>query len=266
VDRKLGVNIGIPVGKKYKVVASGAYISNHDQYVDTNTFLSTDTLDQLRLSGVRAGICLSTNTLNRKQYASEGKSIQVSGDWFNLEESLLPGSTSMLPKVEQEHHRTWMRARVLVEQYFKTGFYSSGYLLDAVISNQPVFSNYYGTIINATAFNPIQDSRTFILENFRAFNYAAGGWRNVFEIRSNLDFRLEGYLFKPLAAILDGQQQEAVLNKSLTKIYLAGTAGLVMHSTVGPISLSMNYYDDKKNRLGILLHVGYLLFNKTSLE
>jgi len=72
IDRKVGVNIGFPVGKKYKVVVSGAYISNHDQYVDTDTFLSTDTLDQLRLSGVRSGICLSTNTLNRKQYASEG--------------------------------------------------------------------------------------------------------------------------------------------------------------------------------------------------
>jgi NTE family protein len=265
IDRKVGVNIGFPVGKKYKVVVSGAYISNHDQYVDTDTFLSTDTLDQLRLSGVRSGICLSTNTLNRKQYASEGKSIQVSGDWFDLDESLVPGSTS-ISKLPQEHHRTWMRGRVLIEQYFKKGIYSSGYLLDAVISNQPVFSNYYGTIINATAFNPIQDSRTFILENFRAFNYAAGGWRNVFGIRSNLDFRLEGYVFKPLAAIQDGPQQEAVLNKSLTKIYLAGTAGFVMHSTVGPISLSMNYYDDKKNRLGILLHVGYLLFGKTSLE
>jgi len=186
-------------------------------------------------------------------------------DWFDLDESLVPGSTS-ISKLPQEHHRTWMRGRVLIEQYFKKGIYSSGYLLDAVISNQPVFSNYYGTIINATAFNPIQDSRTFILENFRAFNYAAGGWRNVFGIRSNLDFRLEGYVFKPLAAIQDGPQQEAVLNKSLTKIYLAGTAGFVMHSTVGPISLSMNYYDDKKNRLGILLHVGYLLFGKTSLE
>jgi NTE family protein len=264
-DRKLGASLGIPLGQKYKFAVSGAYISNHDQYVDSDTFVSTDTLDQLRLTGARAGFLLSTSTLNRKQYASEGTSIQVSGDWFNLDESLVPGTTSVV-KAPQEHHRTWMRARLLMEQYFKKGFYSSGYLLDAVFSNQPAFSNYYGTIINAPSFNPLQDSRTFLLQNFRAFNYVAGGWRNVFAIRNNLDFRLEGYVFKPLVAIVNGAGQEAVLNKALTKVYLAGTADLVMHTTVGPVSLSLNYYDDKKNRLGLLLHVGFLLFNKTSLE
>jgi NTE family protein len=265
IDRKLGASIGIPIWKRYRASLYGSYINNHDQYVDSDTFVSTDTLDQLRLVGSRAGFNFSTNTLNRKQYASEGKAVQVSGDWFNLKETLTPGTTSIESEV-QAHRRTWFRARITVEQYFKRGFYSSGYLFDGVISNQPVFSNYYGTIINAPAFNPIQDSRTFLLQNFRAFNYAAGGWRNVFEIRNNLDFRLEGYVFKPFGDIIRGPVQQAVLDKTITKFYVAATAGLVLHSTVGPISLSVNYYDDDKNRLGLLLHVGFLLFNKTSLE
>jgi NTE family protein len=85
-------------------------------------------------------------------------------------------------------------------------------------------------------------------------------------LRKNLDFRLEGYLFKPLERITRGEGQEPVFTTEITKIYFAGTAGLVMHSTVGPISLSVNYYDDKKNQLGVLLHIGFLLFNKSSLE
>jgi NTE family protein len=134
------------------------------------------------------------------------------------------------------------------------------------LSNQPLFSNFQGTIINAPGFFPIQDSRTLLLQNFRAFNFAAAGWRNVFTLRKSLDFRLEGYLFKPLEAIIRGSNQEAALATEITKVYFAGTAGLVMHSTIGPISLSVNYYDDKKNQLGVLLHIGFLLFNKTSLE
>jgi NTE family protein len=265
IDRKLGAGIGFPIGKRFKAGFSGYYINNRDQYIDTDSFLSTDTLDQLYLSGARLGINLSTNTLNRKQYASEGKAITVSADWFNLEESFIPGTTSVEKQVEH-HHRVWFRSRVLIEQYFRKGFYSSGYLLDAVLSNQPVFSNYQGTIINAPSFNPIQDSRTFILQNFRAFNYVAGGWRNVFGIWNNLDFRLEGYVFKPLQVIENGPDHEAVLSKQYSKFFLAGTADLVFHSTIGPVSLSLNYYDDKKNQLGLLLHVGFLLFNKTSLE
>jgi len=265
IDRKMGISIGIPIGKQYKAALNGAYINNRDQYIDENTFVSTDTLDELSLSGVRAGFTLSTNTLNRKQYASEGKSYQFSADWFNVNEDFLPGTTSVT-KSHVEQRRTWFRGRITLEQYLKKGIYSSGYYLDGVISNQPVFTNYYGTIINAPSFNPIQDSRTLLLQNFRAFNYAAGGWKNVFEIRKNLDLRIEGYLFKPFGAIIRGPGQDATLNKEFTKLFFAATAGFVLHSTIGPISLSVNYYDDRETQLGVLLHVGFLLYNKTSLE
>ncbi|MEQ8425576.1 MAG: hypothetical protein RIA63_12755, partial [Cyclobacteriaceae bacterium] len=62
------------------------------------------------------------------------------------------------------------------------------------------------------------------------------------------------------------QNQEGVLDDSFDQVFFSGMAGMVYHSTVGPISLSVNYYDDKENQLGVLLHVGFLLFNKTSME
>jgi NTE family protein len=267
IDRKVGVSIGIPVGKKFKASAQAHFISNNDQYIDSDVLVSTDTLDQLLLTGGRFGFHLSTNTLDRKQYASTGKSYDFSFDYFDLNENLNPGSTSKLHSTTvEEQRRTWIRGSLIMEQYFRKGIYSSGYYLHATFSNQPVFGNYTGTIINAPGFFPIQDSRTLLLQNFRAFNFVAGGWRNVFSVRKNLDFRLEGYLFKPLEAIVKGNNQEAVLNDDITKIYFAGTAGLVLHSTIGPISLSVNYYDDPKNQVGVLLHMGFLLFNKTSLE
>jgi NTE family protein len=43
-------------------------------------------------------------------------------------------------------------------------------------------------------------------------------------------------------------------------------AALVLHSPIGPVSFSINYYDDDVNQLGVLLHVGFLLFNKHSVE
>ncbi len=243
------------------------YISNNDQFSNNAVLISTDTLDILLLSGERYGLNISTNTLNRKQYASEGKSYYIAVDWLNLNEQLIPGSTSFLRNtVVEEQKRNWVRGSLIMEQYFRKGFYSSGYYLHATLSNQPLFSNYQGTIINAPGFFPIQDSHTLLLQNFRAFNFVAGGWRNVFSLRKNLDFRLEGYLFKPLEVLIKGTSQEAVLTNEITKIYFAGTAGLVMHTTIGPVSLSVNYYDDKKNQLGVLLHVGFLLFNKSSLE
>ncbi len=264
-DRKYGVNIGFPIGDQYKLVLNGSFISNNDQYIDNSFLVSTDTLDALKLTGSRAGISFSSNSLNRKQYASQGKSYTFSANLFNMTEQLNPGNTSVL-KSPTSNSRTWIQGKVTLEQYFKAGFYSSGYYLEGVISNQPTFSNYFGSIIYAPAFNPMQDSRTLLLQNFRAYNYLAGGWRNVFTLRKSLDLRLEAYAFKPLVGISNGADQQAKLNEDIIKIYFAGTAGLVMHSTIGPIGLSLNYYDDSNRQLGVLLHVGFLLFNKTSME
>ena len=265
IDRKVGAGFGKPVGQQYKATLYGFYINNTDRFFNTQSFLSTDTLDEVNLYGSRVGFKLSTNLLNRKQYASQGHAYEFSLDWFSLIEQIESGSTSTQP-LGNNQHRAWVRARITMEQYFKKGFYSSGYYFDAVFSNQPLFSNYQSTIINAPSFNPIQDSRTLLLQNFRAFNYVAGGWRNVFSLRGNLDLRLEGYLFKPFEQIVRGVSQEPLLRQELTSVFFAGTAGLVLHTTVGPVSLSLNYYDDAENQFGALLHVGFLLFNRTSVE
>lgn len=265
IDRKIGFNVGIPFGRQYKFSVNAAYLNNYDRYINTKVVSSVDTLDQLHLSGYRTGLNLITNQLNRKQYASRGKRYEFSFNVFNVNERYEPGNTSIMTE-GNSRHRSWIQGKVSLEEYFKKGFYSSGYLVEAVLSNQPLFSNYLGTVINAPGFYPFQDSRTFLLQNFRAFNYIAGGWRNVFAVRPNLDFRLEVYAFKPFDVISENDKQEAFLNMDLIKMYFAGTAGVVLHSSVGPVSLNVNYYDSKENPLGVILHVGFLLFHKTSLE
>ena len=115
-------------------------------------------------------------------------------------------------------------------------------------------------------FFPLQDSRTLILENFRAFNYIAAGIRNVFSVHNKVDFRLEGHLFKPFEYIQPNAEQDAITNKDLKSVFFAGTAGVVYHSPIGPVSLSANYYDDVRNKFGVLMHIGFLLFNRHSLD
>ncbi len=265
VDRKYGVSLGIPIARQIKATIQGAYIVNSDQFIDKNVLVSTDTLDQLVLSGTRLGFNILYNTLDRKQYPTRGKSFSISGNYFSLLEEYKPGNTSasLLPN---RSNRSWLQGKISLEQYFKKGIFSSGYLLEGVFSNQPTFTNYFGTIINAPAFNPLQDSHTLLLQNFRAFNYVAGGLRNIFSLRKKLDLRLEAYAFKPLQTIGEDATQHAKIEQEIQQIYLAGMADLVFHSTVGPVSLSLNYYDDRNRQLAVLLHVGFLLFNKTSLE
>jgi NTE family protein len=265
INRKYGLNVGVPVGDYFKSTLHIGGVNNIDRYGNNTVYVSSDTLDVLRLSGLKTELSFSSNTLNRKQYASQGSAYSFSLQYFNLNELYIPGTTSVSTESVKVPHQ-WFRFRATAEQYFNAGWFKPGYFAEVVFSNQPFFHNYTGTLVNAPAFLPLQDSRSLILQNFRAFNFVAGGIRNVFTLRKRIDFRLEAYLFKPIEYLVEGAYQEAKTATNFNAIYFAATAGFVHHSPIGPISFSVNYYDDKENQLGVLLHVGFLLYNKHSIE
>lgn len=265
-DRRLGVHVGKAIGNQFKADISIEGFNNDDYYANKKSYNSSDTLDQLTLEGYKTGLTFSMNDLNRKQYASYGKAYSISAHFFNVKEKYAPGNTADESQVENSASHQWFRLKASGEHYFTRGWYRPGIYAEAVLSNQKFFSNYFGTIINTPGFFPMQDSRTLILENFRAYNYVAFGVRNIFTIKNKLDFRLEGYAFKPFEYIIENDNQDAVEQTEFTQVSFAATGSAVFHSPVGPVALSFNYYDDPENRFGVLLHVGFLLFKNHILE
>jgi NTE family protein len=265
IQRKSGVKVGVPLKHALKANAFIEGYNNTDRYINGRVFVSTDTLDKLSISGFRTGIEITSNTLNRKQYASAGKSFSLSGQYFRADAHLAPGNTSVLRENSSKMYQ-WFRLKLSVEQYLGHGWFKPGYYIEAVTSNQPSFQNYTGTVINAPAFLPLQDSRTLLLQNFRSFNYVAGGLRNVLTLKKKIDLRVEAYAFKPFDLLQESSKQETLVTTRFDKIFFAGSTALIYHSPIGPLSLSFNYYDDRENRTGLLLHVGYLLFQNHSLE
>jgi NTE family protein len=265
IDRNFGAHIGWPIGNFFKASIGLEGINTFDDYGNKEFFVSSDTLDELRLNGYKSELVFAANTLNRKQYASSGRAYQITAQYYDVIERFNPGSTSLETQSVKAAHK-WFRIKASAEQYFNAGWFKPGYYAEAVFSNQKFFQNYMGTIVNAPGFFPLQDSRTVLLQNFRSFNYIAGGLRNVFHIRNRLDFRLEGYVFKPLEYLEQTSEQKPRSVNDLKAIYVSATGGMVLHSPIGPISLSVNYYDDKEHQLGVLLHVGFLLYNKHSME
>ncbi|MEM7548072.1 MAG: patatin-like phospholipase family protein [Bacteroidota bacterium] len=268
-DRKSGISIGLPAGKRSRVEVGAAYFNNNDFYENTKTFFSTDTLDELKFEGARFGAYYDRNSLNRKQYASEGSFLSVGFDYILGEERYFPGSTSNIQEAGRivDYHN-WFRLKFRIEQYFSKTKFKVGYMAESVLSNQPLFSNFKGSLISAPQFNPLQDSKTLFLQNFRAYNYVAGGGKIIWEIFKNIDLRVEGYVFKPLERLTETmpESQQPTRVNELTRFNIAGATTAVYHTAVGPIALSFNYYDDSQNEFGLLLHLGYILFNKRSLE
>lgn len=264
IDRDLSVKVAKPINDKHKIALQAGVISNRDNYINDDFFTNTSTLDELKISGFKSSFTLAADNLNRKQYASSGRAYRLTVNYFNASEEYVPGNTSVTEASKSQHK--WMTLRFQGEKYFNKGWFRPGFMVDAAFTNQHYFANYQATLINAPAFNPLPDSRTLLLENFRAKSYVAGGGRIIISPTSKLDWRLEGYIFNPFEVYEETLNQQTTVRTELLKASFAATTALVYHSPIGPISLMLNYYDDQQNELGVLLHVGFLLFNKPSLE
>lgn len=271
-DRKIAVTMGMPLNRNTRITATGAYINNNDKYSPTNTYALGDILDRTTFNAFRGSLEFEQNTLNYKQYANRGRHFLFSANYIFGRENYDPGnilrSSNMLHELASSHKdRNWGYLKLADENYFlKKGKYSLGYLFEGVLSNFPLLSNYYSTLLYAPAFYPLQDSRSLFLEHFRASSYLAAGLKNVFSIRNNLDARLEGFAFLPYKDYLQDRIQYVKTGPAFKTWHYAGTAGLVYHTPFGPVSLSYNLYNDPAKRNGVLLHLGYLIYNKRSLE
>ncbi|MFD2288424.1 patatin [Pedobacter petrophilus] len=271
-DRKIDLMMGVPLNYNTKIVLHATFINNNDRYSPNNTFAVGDLFDQTIFNGFRGSLNLEKNSLNRKQYATNGQNFSLSFNYTTGRENYNPGNIfrNTLGYIEPDaisrlHH--WGSIKITQENYFlHLKKYTLGYIIEGVISNQPLFNNYYSTLLVSPAFYPLQDSRSLFLDKFRASTYAAGGLKNIYNLKKNLDFRGEAYLFLPHKEFERTGLQDVTYAKAVTKIRYAATAGMVYHTPLGPVSLSYNLYNDAIKRNGVLLHIGYLIYNKRSIE
>ena len=267
-DTKVGIQVGIASGRKSKYNLQYGYFFNNYRYQSHPNFQTNDTLDWTKFNGQVITLSYNRNTLNRKQYASRGMAFSIQGQYIYGKEVLTPGTGSIFTTQQSQDHQ-WFRLKLRSEGYLDWRYFSLGYLVEAVGSNQALFNNYLSSVVTAPAFNPLQDSRSLFLSNFRAYNYLAIGGSAIFKLSSQLELRTEAYAFSPFRRILEATPQTPVFDTQSSNnitTHVAGTVGLVYHTMLGPVSVSLNYYDNPTNQLGVLFHIGYLLYNKKSLE
>lgn len=272
-DKKIEFRLGAPLNRNFRLSLGFSFFDNTDNYSPDNIYLPGDVFDKNIFKGLKTGLLIEKNSLNRKQYANKGQKLTLDLSLISGTSDYQPGNIQnnrfpLLPTpfaLKQKH--TWLRAKFSYEFYFiHTKRFSLGYLLEGIISNQKLFNNYQSTLLVAPAFYPLQDSRTIYLENFRANQYAAGGLKNSWQLGPKLDLRLEGYVFLPYQEFKKVGFQDVTYSSTFNKIRTVFSSGLVYNSALGPISLSYNNYDDSKRKHGLLLHLGYLIYNKRSLE
>jgi NTE family protein len=262
------LNSGFPTGKKGRVVTGATIAQTTDNYYQTNNFSQRDTADRTRFDVLSGQIYYEINSLNRKQYANRGEYFNFRFRYVNGAENNRPGSTTVIDTLaDYTNHHEWVTLKLTGERYFnRRGTLKIGIFGEGVYSTKTLFNNYTSSILSAPAFQPTPDSKTQFLENYRAHEYIAGGLKFVINIRKNIEFRLEGYVFQPYEALIKREDLKVDYGQPFALQHYIATGGLVWHTPVGPMSLSLNYYDQEKDPFSILFHFGYILFNKRALE
>ena len=140
--------------------------------------------------------------------------------------------------------------------------FTTGLLGETVFSTNKNFTNFRSSKLAAPGFYPTPHSKSLFIENFHSNSYLAGGLNTAYTFAPGFDFRLEGYVFLPVKELLpasDGTLQNA---KFIQNYYLQGLAAIVYQTGVGPVSLTLNYYEKEDTKLYFMLNFGYIIFNK----
>lgn len=261
-----GLDIGRPAGNRGKLSLEMRYGRNEDDYYQTGEFTAQDTADVTRFEYRTAALRFERNTLNRKLYADDGTYLSFSARYVNGDEWTRPGSTGVIDD-DVFADREWFVFRFRYENYFKTfGKLDMGMEIEGTHSTQPFFSNFRASILAAPYFQPIPESRTIFQEEFRAHTFGTAGLKLVYHVRRNVDLRLENYLFQPLNEIVANEDRKAEYSEDFLKRFYIGSGSAVYHSPLGPVSFSVNYYDQRDEPWSWIINFGYLIFNRRPLD
>ncbi|MCC6182732.1 MAG: patatin-like phospholipase family protein [Bacteroidia bacterium] len=262
------INVGAPVGNIGKIVATGGYSEWKNKYYQVPQFTKLDTSDVSLFDFSYAQIAYHINTLNRKQYATEGTNLLLRIKGVSGNEIYYPGSTATdSVKVIKGPWHQWFNIKLTIDKYikpikyFKIGVYGEG-----VYSSQDFFRNYQASILSAPSFNPIPESKTLFIDDYRAHQYVAGGLKAIATPYKNLDVRFEAYVYQPVYSILKKSDNTSEYSSPFLYHHFLGMGALVYHTPIGPISLGVNYYDKNDNSFSFFFHFGYTLYNHKSID
>lgn len=261
------VNIGAPAGNIGKVVLTGGMSEWRNKYYQVDQFTRLDTSDLTVFDFGYGQISYQINTLNRKQYASEGANIFVRAKYVSGIERYYPGSTSKDSVRVIGPGHDWFNLKLTIDKYIKPIKYLKiGVFAEGVYSSQDFFRNYTATILSAPSFNPIPESQTLFVDDYRAHQYMAGGLKAIATPYKNLDIRFEAYLFQPVYSLVKSANKKTDYSTLFLYRHFLGMGALVYHTPIGPISLGVNYYDKNENSFSFFFHFGYMIYNKKSID
>jgi len=260
-ESNLRFNLFTPIKTTGMLKFSAAYGDVKDEYYQVMQFLKSDTADITEFNYFNYQLAFERNTLNYKQYPTQGVFQNISINYLTGNENFLPGSTSLTSEILKKGHN-WFNISFTYDKYQRINKrFTFGYYVGGFYTNMNFFSNYTATILNANEFQPTVHSKTLFIDTYRSHSYIAAGIKPIIQLTSDIHIRAELYGMLPYQKIISDANKESMYNTTLADPSFIASAAIVYESILGPASLSINYYDKLDKKYYFVFNFGYILFN-----
>jgi NTE family protein len=242
-----------------------------DSYFNRDYITSLDTNDKTRFNNFALSINHEYNSLDAWQYPTKGYYQKISIQYVNGKERFYSGNTSEHRDDFQKHNWVQMSARSRMHIPFNS-YYTLGLRGDVFYSFQDLFSTYKSSLLNAGSYTPTIETLTNYMPEYRANQYAAIGFENIFFMDNmlgiNLSARIGTYLFLPYRQIITIENETPFYGPPFPKLYFIANTSFVARTPIGPFNLTFSYHqrDGKQNPWGVSFGFGFVIFNNRNIE
>lgn len=260
------VNYGFPFSSSSYLKFGFNYGKNVDDYYQVTNFLKSDEPDKTNFKFYQVSMAYEKNTTNYVLYPYKGRVQHIGVSYVKGDELNLPGSTGPT-KIETSKKQNWVALRLYNQSYHKiVNSLWTGLLIDGIWTNKKAFSNYTSSILSAPSFTPTSQSQTIFLPNFRSDSYLAFGIMPNILFTPRVYLRGEAYMFMPFYEIQKSDNYYVKYGELFKKRFIMSSLSMVYQTVVGPLSLSVNYYDKENTKFYFVANFGFVLFNRRSIE
>lgn len=261
-----GARIRIPLSMTVRAGVDYRHFELSDRYYQTEQFTFADTADFTDFYGNTVQFSIEHNSLNRKQFASEGSQFHLRVRYVKGTEHTVSGSTADIPFDEFFDHQ-WINVQLETRKYFSTiRRYKFGLHGLGAFNSQSLFRNYVATLLTLTEFAPIPDAGTFFLAEYRTPQYVAAGINQIVNLFNRFEFRLDAYAFQPIVVLRRAEDGTFGYSQYQLLPKFMGSASLIFQSPIGPFRTTVNYFPEQTKPFTFLLSYGYVLFNQRAIR
>lgn len=261
-----GSKFSVPLTNTTKTGGDFRLFYLDDSYYQSEDFGLSDTADHTYFDGVSLRWSLEKNTLNRKQFASEGHAFKLLVNYVSGREHSVSGSTGN-DKYDIVKDHNWINVQAEANYFFlNTKISHTGGHLVGVFNSQSLFKNYTASILSTTAFAPTPDSRTYFLPEYRSPQYIGFGINQVFTFKNRIDLRIDAYGFQPFVEIERNPDGSFGYDRDVGPPRFLGSASIIYFSPLGPIRGTLNYFPYQNKPISFQISFGYVLFNERAIR